>query len=80
MLFWQDGDGTSGVPAYPLYKHLARAIRRCIDSGNFSRSLSNAMPSIPLEEKANLRVNEWNILILNKGSELTNVSHDTAVF
>ncbi|XP_042445079.1 uncharacterized protein LOC122029995 isoform X1 [Zingiber officinale] len=66
-----DGDGTSGVPAYPLYKHLARAIRRCIDSGNFIRSLSNAMPSIPLEEKTNLKVNEWNSLISNKGSELT---------
>lgn len=62
------------MPGYPLYKHLARAIRRCIDSGSFSRVESTNVPCIPLDETVKLKVSEWENLILDKESELSNVS------
>ncbi|WOL00399.1 hypothetical protein Cni_G09112 [Canna indica] len=66
-------DACGGVPAYPLYKHLARAIRRCIESGSFSRSMCITMHSISLYEAAKLKESEWDNVILDKGSELTNM-------
>ncbi|XP_026661029.1 uncharacterized protein LOC103708581 isoform X2 [Phoenix dactylifera] len=54
---------------YPLYKHLARAIEQCINSGTFRRT-TNSVVSVPLDESLKMRENEWSKLILDKGSEL----------
>ncbi|KAG1331280.1 hypothetical protein COCNU_02G012480 [Cocos nucifera] len=63
------GNVCGGVPVYPLYKHLARAIERCINSGTFPGT-TNFVASIPLDESLKMRENEWSKLILKEGSEL----------
>uniref|UniRef100_A0A804IE70 ASCH domain-containing protein n=1 Tax=Musa acuminata subsp. malaccensis TaxID=214687 RepID=A0A804IE70_MUSAM len=59
-----------GAPPYPLYKRLARAIRRCIHSRSFSRSAGSVVASIPLDESVKMKESDWDALILDKGSEL----------
>ncbi|XP_073116270.1 uncharacterized protein [Elaeis guineensis] len=63
------GNVCGGVPVYPLYKHLARAIEQCINSGIFPRP-TNFVGSILLDESLKMRENEWSKLILDEGSEL----------
>lgn len=72
FLFEDIGNVCGGVPVYPLYKHLARAIEQCINSGTFWRT--NSVVSIPLDESLKMRENEWSKLVLDKGSELLKVS------
>ncbi|THU58988.1 hypothetical protein C4D60_Mb03t20260 [Musa balbisiana] len=59
-----------GAPPHPLYKRLARAIRRCIHSRSFSRSAGSVVASIPLDESVKMKESDWDALILDKGSEL----------
>ncbi|KAJ6800530.1 uncharacterized protein M6B38_200910 [Iris pallida] len=68
------GSGAGGVPAYPLYKHLARALDRSINSRTYSKapeSVSVSDASFPaggsLEEE---REKEWERAIAEKGSVL----------
>lgn len=63
------GNVCGGVPVYPLYKHLARAIEHCINSGSYQRT-TNSVVSIPLDESLEMRENEWSKLISDKGSDL----------
>lgn len=60
---------TSGVPMYPLYKHLASTLHCCITSGTFCRT-PNTLASIQEEESLNGKEKEWSELIMEKGSEM----------
>ncbi|KAI5351077.1 hypothetical protein L3X38_003968 [Prunus dulcis] len=61
-----------GIPPYPLYKRLALALHESIASGTLFGTCNNITiihQESPLKEKEN----EWQKLILEKGSELVNV-------
>ncbi|XP_020253019.1 uncharacterized protein LOC109830224 isoform X2 [Asparagus officinalis] len=61
-----------GVPAYPLYKPLARAVERSIKSGSLGRE-RRSIDLIPVDESVKAREKEWNELIADKGSEILNM-------
>ncbi|XP_020701186.2 uncharacterized protein LOC110113097 isoform X1 [Dendrobium catenatum] len=61
-----------GVPAYPLYKHLARALEGCISSGKFLRGLGS-VKGLREDEFFMLKQREWDRLIMEKGAELVNM-------
>ncbi|KAH0460283.1 hypothetical protein IEQ34_010946 [Dendrobium chrysotoxum] len=61
-----------GVPAYPLYKHLARALEGCISSGKFLRGLGS-VKGLQEDEFFMLKQREWDRLIMEKGAELVNM-------
>ncbi|XP_057458773.1 uncharacterized protein LOC130749436 isoform X2 [Lotus japonicus] len=63
-----------GVPSYPLYKRLALALLRCIDTGTFwspgyNVAMAHELESCSLQQK----YNEWHKLIVEKGSEIVNI-------
>ncbi|XP_020106832.1 uncharacterized protein LOC109723037 isoform X2 [Ananas comosus] len=60
-----------GVPQYPLYKHLARAIERCIYSGSFLRPVKSEV-AFPVEP-SKMKEDKWDKLILDKGAKLLNM-------
>lgn len=64
-----------GVPTYPLYKHLARALERAIASGSFDRERLES-DSIPVDKSLRGKEGEWNELILAKGSEILKILED----
>nr|CAD1819926.1 unnamed protein product [Ananas comosus var. bracteatus] len=63
--------GYGGVPQCPLYKHLARAIERCIYSGSFLRPVKSEV-AFPVEP-SKMKEDKWDKLILDKGAELLNM-------
>ncbi|XP_073014067.1 uncharacterized protein [Typha latifolia] len=67
------GSGNRGVPMYPLYKHLARVIQRCIDSKGFLSQSADIGGDIPVEESIKMKEDEWTKVILDKGLELHNM-------
>ncbi|MQL86960.1 hypothetical protein Taro_019490, partial [Colocasia esculenta] len=71
LLQGEVSDDCDGVPVYPLYKRLARAIQRCIDHGSFLRT-SKFIKGIPEDESLKGKEKEWNELIADQGSELLN--------
>jgi hypothetical protein len=64
-----------GVPPYPLYKRLASALLKCIDSEAFcSTSCNFDMMNSEFDNSfMQQKHNEWQKLILEKGSEIVNV-------
>ena len=62
-----------GVPPYPLYKRLASALLESINSKAFCRKYSN-LNFIPEGSSLKQEENEWQKLVLDKGSEIVNVS------
>ncbi|QCE09103.1 uncharacterized protein LOC114183748 [Vigna unguiculata] len=70
----QPDDSLEGVPPYPLYKRLASALLRCIDSGTFCRTGSNLAMGHEFEDSSiQQKQREWQKLILEKGFEIVNV-------
>ncbi|XP_077225310.1 uncharacterized protein LOC143858542 isoform X4 [Tasmannia lanceolata] len=65
-------DTSGGVPLYPLYKHLASALLRCITAGAFLRT-SNTMSTIQEDEYLKQKVDEWDELFVDEGSKLVNM-------
>ncbi|XP_045799918.1 uncharacterized protein LOC123894083 [Trifolium pratense] len=68
-------DSLEGVPPYPLYKRLASALLKCIDSQVFcSKSCNFEMMNNEFENSTmQKKHNEWQKLILEKGSEIVNI-------
>lgn len=71
-------DSLEGVPPYPLYKRLASALLRCMDSESFCSTgfnLDMMMMIINEFERPSMlkKHNEWHKLIVEKGSEIVNV-------
>jgi len=65
-----------GVPPYPLYKHVASALLRCMDSESFcSTGFNLDMMMINEFEKPSMQQKhlEWHKLIVEKGSEIVDV-------
>ncbi|KAL4567689.1 hypothetical protein LXL04_023281 [Taraxacum kok-saghyz] len=62
-------DISEGVPAYPLYKHLASALCRSISLGAIHTPNAN-IPLIHDDSSMNQKMIEWNKIILEKGSDL----------
>ena len=62
-----------GVPPYPLYKRLASALLESINSKAFCRKYSD-LNFIPEGSSSKQEENEWQKLVLDKGSEIVNVS------
>ncbi|XP_058748790.1 uncharacterized protein LOC131621758 isoform X2 [Vicia villosa] len=64
-----------GVPPYPLHNRLASALLRCMVSQSFSSTscnlemMNNEFENSSMQQKHN----EWQKLILDKGSEIVNV-------
>lgn len=67
-------DSLEGVPCYPLYKQIASTLHQSITSGAFCRT-NNRMESTSGFTSLQNVEDEWNKLILDKGSELVNVSY-----
>ncbi|XP_010242735.1 PREDICTED: uncharacterized protein LOC104587010 isoform X2 [Nelumbo nucifera] len=66
------GDVAEGMPHYPLYKSLTSALYQCITSRAFKRT-SNKLVLAQEDESFKQKEHDWNNIILEKGSELTNV-------
>ncbi|CAL5200060.1 unnamed protein product [Lathyrus oleraceus] len=64
-----------GVPQYPLYNRLASALLRCMDSQGFCSTgcniemMNNKFENSSMQQKHN----EWQNLIIEKGSEIVNI-------
>ncbi|XP_050255762.1 uncharacterized protein LOC126701599 isoform X3 [Quercus robur] len=61
-----------GVPPYPLYKRLASALLESINSKAFCRKYSD-LNFIPEGSSSKQEENEWQKLVLDKGSEIVNI-------
>lgn len=66
-------DSLEGVPPYPLYKGLASALLKCVGTGVFCRTC-NHLNIIHEYSFIHEKQNEWQKLIMEKGSEALNVS------
>ena len=66
-------DSFEGVPPYPLYKRLASGLLESINSKAFCRSQSG-LKLIPEGSSSKQEENEWQQVVLDKGSEIVNVS------
>ncbi|CAJ1955520.1 unnamed protein product [Sphenostylis stenocarpa] len=85
MLFWQENicayfhyfaDSMEGVPAYPLYKRLASALLRCMDSETFCRTGGNLAMVHEFEDSSIQQKQQvWHKLIVEKGFEILNVNN-----
>ncbi|KAK7261643.1 hypothetical protein RIF29_27959 [Crotalaria pallida] len=66
-------DSLEGVPPYPLYKRLASALLRCMDSEAICWTGCNL--AMTLEDTTSMQQNhdEWHKLIVEKGSEIVNI-------
>ncbi|GAU21965.1 hypothetical protein TSUD_111060 [Trifolium subterraneum] len=68
-------DSLEGVPPYPLYKRLASALLKCMDSEAFCNTgcnlemMNNEFDNSSMQQKHNA----WQKLILEKGSEIVNI-------
>ncbi|KAF3953089.1 hypothetical protein CMV_021431 [Castanea mollissima] len=65
-------ESVEGVPPYPLYKHLASALLESINSKTFCRT-QNSLKFIPEGSSLKQEENEWQKLVLEKGSEIVNI-------
>uniref|UniRef100_A0A2N9J3V0 ASCH domain-containing protein n=1 Tax=Fagus sylvatica TaxID=28930 RepID=A0A2N9J3V0_FAGSY len=65
-------DSFEGVPSYPLYKRLASGLLESINSKAFCRSQSG-LKLIPEGSSSKQEENEWQELVLDKGSEIVNI-------
>uniref|UniRef100_A0A2N9GKW2 ASCH domain-containing protein n=1 Tax=Fagus sylvatica TaxID=28930 RepID=A0A2N9GKW2_FAGSY len=65
-------DSFEGVPPYPLYKRLASGLLESINSKAFCRSQSG-LKLIPEGSSSKQEENEWQELVLDKGSEIVNI-------
>lgn len=61
-----------GVPVYPLYKQLATALYKSKTCGTFPRK-NESMPGINEDETRALKFDEWMKIIVNVGSNLTDI-------
>lgn len=74
-MFYFAESSLEGVPQYPLYNRLASALLRCMDSQAFSSTncnlemMNNKFENSSMQQKHN----EWQDLIIEKGSEIVNV-------
>ncbi|XP_027340430.1 uncharacterized protein LOC113853920 isoform X2 [Abrus precatorius] len=67
-------DCVEGVPPYPLYKCLASAMLRCMDSETFCRTGCNLALAHEFEYSSiQQKHEEWHKLIVEKGSEIVNI-------
>lgn len=64
-----------GIPPYPLYKRLALALHESMASGTLFGTCNN-LTIIHQESLLKEKENEWQKLILEKGSELVNVNYN----
>ncbi|KAK7325084.1 hypothetical protein VNO77_29153 [Canavalia gladiata] len=70
----QPQDSMEGVPSYPLYKHLASALLRCMDSETFYTTGCNLALTHEFEDPSiQQKHKEWHKLIVEKGSEIVNI-------
>ncbi|KAK7272004.1 hypothetical protein RJT34_28326 [Clitoria ternatea] len=70
----QPHDSLEGVPLYPLYKCLASALLRCMDSETFCSTECNSAVTLEFEDSSmQQKHNEWHKLIVEKGSEILNI-------
>ncbi|KAF7824433.1 uncharacterized protein G2W53_022577 [Senna tora] len=67
-----DADSLEGVPPYPLYKCLASALLKCMNSGEFCRTC-NHLTMVHEYSSIQQKQNEWQELIVEKGSETVNI-------
>ncbi|GLT53485.1 hypothetical protein SLA2020_267530 [Shorea laevis] len=65
-------DSFEGVPPYPLYKRLASSLLESIDSKAFCRSHCN-LTLIPEGSSLKQKENDWQKLILDKGSKIVSI-------
>ncbi|KAL3506776.1 hypothetical protein ACH5RR_032158 [Cinchona calisaya] len=65
-------DTLTGVPSYPLYKHLAATLYQSISSGTLFR-ISDKLESINEDNSYNLKEEEWTKLIMEEGSQLQSI-------
>lgn len=67
-------DSLEGVPPYPLYKCLAAAILRSMDSETFCRTGCNLAMAHEFEDSSmQQKQKEWHKLIVEKGLEIVNI-------
>ncbi|RDY03807.1 hypothetical protein CR513_12563, partial [Mucuna pruriens] len=67
-------DSLEGVPPYPLYRRLASALLRCMDSESFCRTGCNLAMANELEDSSmQQKHNERHKLIVEKGFEIVNI-------
>ncbi|KAJ3671525.1 hypothetical protein LUZ60_007604 [Juncus effusus] len=63
----------NGVLKYPLYKHLARELGKCLESGVFVRREGFGI-GIPGEDEClRIKENDWDVLMSQNGSKLNNI-------
>lgn len=75
LILWiHSADSYSGVPPYPLYKRLASSLLESIDSKTYVWLRCNSK-LIPEGSSFKHKENEWQKLVLDKGSEIVNVSY-----
>ncbi|GER27886.1 60S ribosomal protein L38, partial [Striga asiatica] len=60
---------SSGVPSYPLYKHLAASLYQLIHSGTLCTTHKEIVP-MPEDRSLKNKDGEWNKLVMEKGSSL----------
>ncbi|XP_059452807.1 uncharacterized protein LOC132183375 isoform X2 [Corylus avellana] len=65
-------DSFEGVPPYPLYKRLASSLLESIDSKAFCKPRCN-LTLIPEGSSLKQKENEWQKLIMDKGSKIVNI-------
>lgn len=67
-------DSLEGVPQYPLYKWLASALLRCMDSETFCKAGCNLAMAHDFEDSSmQQKQKEWHKLIVEKGLEIVNI-------
>ncbi|XP_061365169.1 uncharacterized protein LOC133308551 [Gastrolobium bilobum] len=67
-------DSLEGVPLYPLYKRLASALLRCMDSEAFYGTGCNLAMAHEFENASmKQKHSEWHKLIVENGSEIMNI-------
>lgn len=73
--FYYLADSLEGVPPYPLYKRIASALLRCMESETFCRIGGNLAMTNEFEDSSiQQKRNEWHKLIVEKGFEIENVN------
>ncbi|KAI4324339.1 hypothetical protein L6164_023886 [Bauhinia variegata] len=68
----QHSDLLEGVPPYPLYKRLASALLKCMNSEAFCWTCNDLL-MIHDTSSIKQKQNEWHKLIVDKGSEIVNI-------
>uniref|UniRef100_K7M3K3 ASCH domain-containing protein n=1 Tax=Glycine max TaxID=3847 RepID=K7M3K3_SOYBN len=75
FFIWVSSNSLEGVPPYPLYKRIASALLRCMESETFCRIGGNLAMTNEFEDSSiQQKRNEWHKLIVEKGFEIENLN------